>query len=430
MIAWPPRQWDTPASASHMLAPSLEPPDPPVNAPAPARSFAAVDYDEAIRRARALVPFLHDQARAIEKTTHLPPAVMDAFHASGLFRCLQPKAWGGMELPFIAYFDLPEILGRGDASAAWTFANLASHHRNLTQWDDRAQADVWVDNPDAGIASGIAYAQGRGTRIDGGLRLTGQWGFSSGVDVSTWNMLACVVMEGDKPVDWVMNLVPASDYEVVDDWQTLGLRGTGSRTVRCKDVFVPAHRALSMHVARSGHFFPGLNTHTNPMYKVPTPALGGYCIAGALIGNAQAAVDATIAAVKARSTHYTNAKMRDFQTVQLRVGAAAAKIDGVRAWFRGDCLAAAARYEAGGVLEIEEKLRYKRNVAVGMKLVHEAVDSLYEMAGAQGIYDNEPLQRIFRDAHAGAAHFSFSVDAQVPPWGLHALGGEVKSPTL
>ncbi len=401
-----------------------------MNAPANTQSFANVGYDEAIRRAHALIPHLKERAADGEKTTHLPADVLDAFHQSGLIRFLQPKAWGGMELDFVAYFDVPEILGRGDASAAWTFANLASHHRGLAQWDMRAQEEIWGDNPDACIASGIAFAQGRGRRVDGGIILNGEWGFSSGVDVSQWNMLACVVMEGDKPVDWCMNVVPLSDYEVIDDWQTIGLRGSGSRTVRCKDVFVPAHRSLSMHVARPGHAYPGLKIHTNPMFKVPTPALGGYCIGGALIGNARAALDATIEAVQSRSTNYTSAKMRDFQTVQLRIGMAGAKIDAVRTWFRANCIEANARYVGGGALTMEEKLRYKRDAAMGMKIVHEAVDSLYEMAGANGIYDNYPLQRIFRDAHAGAAHFSFSVDAQVTPWALAALGGEVKSPTL
>ena len=408
----------------------ITPPPPPMNAPAHAQSFANVTYDEAIRRAHALIPYLNERAAAGEKAAHLPADVLDTFHQSGLIRFLQPKAWGGMELDFVAYFDVPEILGRGDASAAWTFANLASHHRGLAQWDMRAQEEIWGDNPDACIASGIAFAQGRGRKVDGGIVVTGQWGFSSGVDVSQWNMLACVVTDGDKPVDWCMNVVPVSDYEVIDDWQTIGLRGSGSRTVRCKDVFVPAHRSLSMHVAKPGHVYPGLKIHTNPMFKVPTPALGGYCIGGALIGNARTALDATIEAVQSRSTNYTSTKMRDFQTVQLRIGMAGAKIDAVRTWFRANCLEANARYQAGGVLTTEEKLRYKRDAAMGMKIVHEAVDSLYEMAGANGIYDNYPLQRIFRDAHAGAAHFSFSVDAQVTPWALAALGGEVKSPTL
>jgi alkylation response protein AidB-like acyl-CoA dehydrogenase len=122
--------------------------------------------------------------------------------------------------------------------------------------------------------------------------------------------------------------------------------------------------------------------------------------------------------------------MRDFQTVQLRIGAAGAKIDAAGLLLRNDVLEATSIYEAGGTLDVETRLRYKRNAAMAAKLTVEAVDSLQEMAGANGLYDHYPLQRAFRDQHAAAGHFSFSTDAQLPPWGLVALGGEFKSPTL
>jgi 3-hydroxy-9,10-secoandrosta-1,3,5(10)-triene-9,17-dione monooxygenase len=122
--------------------------------------------------------------------------------------------------------------------------------------------------------------------------------------------------------------------------------------------------------------------------------------------------------------------MRDFQTVQLRIAEAAARIDAGALLIRNDCLEAERTVAAGGSLDIETKLRYKRNTALGVKLVCQAVDSLHEMAGANGIYDRYPLQRMFRDSHAAAGHFSFSMDAQLPPWALVMLGGEVKSPTL
>jgi 3-hydroxy-9,10-secoandrosta-1,3,5(10)-triene-9,17-dione monooxygenase len=86
-------------------------------------------------------------------------------------------------------------------------------------------------------------------------------------------------------------------------------------------------------------------------------------------------------------------------------------------------------YEAGGTIDIETRLRYKRNSAMAVRLAVKAVDSLFEMAGGHGIYDSA-LQRIYRDMHAGAGHFSFSTDAQLPPWGLVALGGDFTSPTL
>ncbi|KPK19031.1 MAG: hypothetical protein AMJ67_07370 [Betaproteobacteria bacterium SG8_41] len=396
----------------------------------PAAGFSDVGYKEAMRRAHELVPFLREQAPKCEEARKLTPAVMDALNRTGMLRYLQPKVRGGMELPFIAYFDIPEMLARGDISVGWVVANLASHHRNLVWWDPKAQEEVWSQDPDAGIASGIAYQQGRGAPADGGIVLSGEWNFSSGTDHSNWSMLACIVREGGKPVDYVYCLLHRSDYEVVDDWHTLGMRATSSKTVRCKDVFVPAYRVLSMYVAREGHSWPGLEIHRNPHYRIPTTALGGHCIGGCMVGNARAALEITIDHVKSRSTNYTGAKMREFPTVQLRVSAAGAKIDAAALLLRNDCAEAQGVYEGGGTLDTETRLRYKRNCALAARLCVEAVDSLHEMAGANGIFDRYPLQRIFRDARAAAGHFSFSTDAQLPPWGLVALGGEFSSPTL
>jgi 3-hydroxy-9,10-secoandrosta-1,3,5(10)-triene-9,17-dione monooxygenase len=134
--------------------------------------------------------------------------------------------------------------------------------------------------------------------------------------------------------------------------------------------------------------------------------------------------------VKSRSTSYTAARMRDFQTVQLRIGMAGAKIECVRAWMRSNCIEAQAAAMSGKEFDTPTKLRYRRNAAVAIKMAIEAVDSLHEMAGANGIYDLYPIQRLFRDVHAGGAHINFSIDTQVPPWALVALGGEFKSPTM
>jgi 3-hydroxy-9,10-secoandrosta-1,3,5(10)-triene-9,17-dione monooxygenase len=393
-------------------------------------SFADVTYEEALQRARDLIPFLREHADAGERLTHMLPEVKAEMHRLGLFRYHQPKAWGGMELDFIAYFDIPEILARGDCSVGWNIANLSSHHRNLAMFPEAAQQEMWGENPDCLISSGIAFVQGRGVPVEGGVMLSGRWSFSSGVDVAQWNMLGCQLLENDKVVDYLYCMVPRAQYEIVDDWQTLGMRGTGSRSVFCKDVFVPAHRTQSMYAAKPGHEFPGLRINTNPTFAVPASSLGGHCIAGAMVGNAQSMIDATIDWVKSRSTSYTGAKMRDFQAVQLRISHAAARVDAARLVLRNDCLAADALVNAGKTLELEAKVRHKRNCAAMVKLCTEAVDSLMEMAGANGIYDSAPLQRIYRDAHAGSAHINFNVDIQLAPWAIVTLGGEFKSPVM
>src|SRR5712691_10771591 len=368
-----------------------------------ARSFADVSYDEAMRRARALVPVLRERADRAEALREMQKETVDDLHRTGLLRFHQPRRWGGMELEFVSLFDIPAEIGRGCASTAWNVANLGVHHWMLALYDERAQEELWGKNPDALIASGIAYPQGRGRRVDGGFVVSGFWNFSSGVDASDWNMLAVMVRDGDRVVDHRMCLVPLDDYEIVDDWHVLGMRSTGSKSVRATEVFVPEHRALSMYLARGGATFPGARVNDNPVYQVPLSALGSHCLAGAGVGNAQAALELTIEAIKERSTNYTAMRMRDFQAVQLRVGRAPT---------------------------LEEKLRFKRNVAHAMERCTEAVDTLHALAGANGLYDRYPIKRLFRDQHALAAHIGFSWDAQAGPWALIAMGGDFSSPTM
>jgi 3-hydroxy-9,10-secoandrosta-1,3,5(10)-triene-9,17-dione monooxygenase len=395
-----------------------------------APGFAGVSYEEAIQRARALVPVLRERAEAAETGREMAKETLDDLHRTGLFRFHQPRRWGGMEIQFVSLFDIPAEIARGCASTGWNVANLGVHHWMLALYDERAQQEVWGANPDALIASGIAYPQGHGRRTDGGFVISGFWNFSSGVDPAEWNMLAATIKDGDRVIDHRMCLVPKGEYEIVDDWRVLGMRSTGSKSVRAKDIFVPEHRALSMYLARGGSQFPGAAVSSNPLYRVPLASLGSHCLAGAGVGNAQAALELTIDAIRERSTNYTAARMRDFQAVQLRVAGAGAKVDAARLIIRADCLEAQQLAEEGRVPSIEEKLRYKRNVAYAMSLCTEAVDSLQALAGANGIYDRYPIQRLFRDQHALMAHIGFSWDAQGAPWGLVALGGDFSSPTL
>jgi 3-hydroxy-9,10-secoandrosta-1,3,5(10)-triene-9,17-dione monooxygenase len=406
-----------------------------MNAPAKgAAGFAGVAYEEALARARALVPALRERAARSEDARIMLPETLADLHRTGLMRVLQPKRWGGMEFDFVAYVEIPGELARGCASTGWNVANLLIHHWMLALYDERAQEEVWGQNPEALIASGIAYPQGQG-RVGKrgaaeGFVVSGRWNFSSGVNVADWNMLAVTVRDGDKVVDHRMCLLHKSEYEVVDDWQVLGMRSTGSMTVVAKDVFVPAHRALCMYEARGGDKFPGARGNPHPVYRVPLSTLGSHGIGGVAVGNAQAALELSIEVVKQRSTNYTGLKMRDFQAVQLRIGEAGSRIDAARQILRNDCLEGQEIANRNVIAEPEKKLRFKRNLAYAVSLCTEAVDILHAMAGANGIYDGYPIQRIFRDAHALGGHFSFSTDAQFSTWGLAALGGEVVNPTL
>ena len=395
-----------------------------------AASFAAVTYEEALERARKLAPLLRERASCAEALRTMPTETVADLHASGVLRALQPRRWGGMELDFVSYVDIPLELGRGCASTSWNVANLLMHHWLLAMYDERAQAEVWGADPDAMIAAAIAYPQGHGSRVEGGFLISGRWGFSSCVDVAGWNLLGVTVREGEKVVDHRMCLLPRSQYEVVDDWQVLGMRGTASMTVVAKDVFVPDYRALCMYDVRGGDGFPGARANANPIYRIALSALGAHGIGGCAVGNAEMALEHTLALVRERSTSYNPVKMRDLQLVQLRVGAAGARIDAARRILRADCVEAQDIACRKVVADAQVKLRFKRNLAYATSLCTEAVDMLHTLAGANGVYQKYPLERILRDAHSLAGHIMHNFDTQATAWGYAALGGENSNPTL
>lgn len=395
-----------------------------------ALSFADVSYEEAVRRASELVPVLRERAGIAEETRIIPPETMADLNRTGVLRALQPKRFGGMELDFQACFDIAYELGRGCASTAWTGVNLLIHHWMLALWPDQAQKDVWDQNPDAGIASGVVPAQGRARPVDGGYIVSGRWNFSSGVHVSDWNMLAVTVRDEDEVLDYKLIMVPKSDYTVVDDWQVLGMRATGSMTVEASEIFVPEHRTLSMADLRGGDTSPGAKCNPSALYRVALSMLSGHVIAASVVGNAQAAVELTVDSIKQRSAVTTGVRMRDIQAIQIRVADAAAKIDAAKELIRQDFVAGQVFADRNEVPDMERKLRSKRNVSLGIRLCTEAVDNLHSLAGANGIYNRYPIERIFRDAHAGAGHILFSCDINFSTWGLAALGGDVENPLL
>src|SRR3954451_21680275 len=131
------------------------------------RDFSGVSYDEALRRAREIVPALRERAQQCEDARMLLRENEQLLHETGLFRFHQPKAFGGMELDVVAIFDIPAEIARGCPSTAWNVGNLATHHWMLGYWAPETQHEVWDANPDALIASSIALAAGRARQADG-----------------------------------------------------------------------------------------------------------------------------------------------------------------------------------------------------------------------------------------------------------------------
>ncbi|HKU45644.1 MAG TPA: acyl-CoA dehydrogenase family protein [Burkholderiales bacterium] len=387
-------------------------------------SFADVSYDEALRRAREIVPLLRERAQKCEEARVLLPENEKLLHQTGLFRYHQPKRFGGMELPFVAVVDIVAELARGCPSTAWNVGNLGCHHWILAYYEPETQHELWDRNPDVLIASSIALAAGRGRRTKDGYIVSGRWPFSSGVDNSDWNMLAVTIYEDDKPVDWRLCLVPNSDYTVIDTWYAMGMVGTGSKDIEVKEIFVPERRALALARCRGGLGHPGAALNKGDLFKLPIVASAGHPLSATALGTAEGAFEHVKEVFLKRIGTYTGAKVADFQAVQVKLARARCLIDSARNLMRTSALA----FQEN--MTIEEKLRLRAQNAFAVAQSREAVETLWSFYGANAIYTRDPLQRYLRDVQAASQHFSFNFDIAGSAYGTAALGGKYANPTM
>ena len=390
------------------------------------RAYAAMTT-----RARALIPQLRDRAAQTEELRRLPPETEIDLHEAGLFRIVQPKRVGGSEFDYVALVDCADLLGKGDASVAWNFANLASHHWMLGMFERRAQDLVWDRDPNVLIASSFIFPAGRARKVQGGYRLHGSWPFSSGVASCEWNMLASVVSSDDEAdgIEYRIFLVHKNDYRIRDTWDAAGLRGTGSNDVEVTDAFVPDSLTVAVSQLAGGPT-PGSVVNPNALYALPVFSLFPFVLSGVALGNAQSCLDDYVETARHRASTYNRAKLGDMQSTQIKIADASAKIDAARLIMRSTSIDAMAEARSGHVPDMAAKTKSRRDGAFAVNLCTEAVSMLFAASGARGLFTTGALQRQFRDAHAINSHLAFNFDAAGTNYGRVALGLPSENLTL
>src|SRR3954465_1131207 len=294
-----------------------------------------------VARAKALIPTLRERASMTEQLRRLPPETERDLHDAGLFRIVQPRRVGGSELDYVALVDCAEALGQADASVAWNFANLASHHWMLGMFDPHAQDAVWKKDADALIASSFIFPAGRARKADGGYRLSGHWPFSSGVGSSDWNMLAGVVASDDEAdgIEYRLFLLNKSDYKINDTWNATGLCGTGSNDVKVADAFVAEPMSIAISDLTGGPT-PGSVVNPNALYALPVFSLFPYVLSGVALGNAQACLADYVEVARHRASTYNRARLADLQSTKIKIAEASPKIDAAPLIMRSTCVLA------------------------------------------------------------------------------------------
>ncbi|UGT59651.1 3-hydroxy-9,10-secoandrosta-1,3,5(10)-triene-9,17-dione monooxygenase oxygenase subunit [Nocardia asteroides] len=376
---------------------------------------------EVTERVEALLPTLRERAQEAEDLRRIPDESVKALQETGFFRLLQPTQWGGHAADPVVFYDTVRKIASACGSTGWVSGIIGVHNWHLALFDQRAQEDVWGEDTEVRISSSYA-PMGVGTVTDGGYIVRGSWAWSSGSDHASWAVLGGPVIKDGKPVDFGSFLIPRDDYRIDDVWNVVGLRGTGSNTVVVEDVFVPRHRFLSFR-AMSELTAPGLEQNTDPVYRMPWGTVHPTTISAPIVGMAYGAYEAHIEHQGKRvRAAYAGEKAKEDPFAKVRVAEAASDIDAAWRQLSGNVADEYAILKAGGEIPFDLRVRARRDQVRATGRAIASIDRLFESAGATALSNGTPLQRFWRDAHAGRVHAANDPERAYQMFGTHEFG--------
>ena len=379
-------------------------------------------HDALVARAKALAPTLRERADAANAARQIPAATIADLREAGFFRILQPKRWGGFEAHPNTFFAVQMEIAAACPSTAWVLGVVAVHNWQLALFPAAAQEDVW--GKDSSVLVSSSYMPvGKVTRVEGGFEFSGTWGFSSGSDHCDWAFLGGFVPVDDGPPDMRTFLVPRSDYEIVDDWNVIGLKATGSKTIRIERAFVPEHRTH-----RFGDGFkqqsPGHAENDAALYRLPFGQIFVRSVSTAAIGMVQGALDAFVAVQAKRTARGDGRQVAADTRTQEAVALAVETIDSARLVLARNFDVMMGYCERDERMPLDIRVLYRQHSAAVVDKCAAAIDALFVASGGSAIFLTNPIHRFFCDVHASRAHYANNPDKPGRNLGATVLGAK------
>jgi 3-hydroxy-9,10-secoandrosta-1,3,5(10)-triene-9,17-dione monooxygenase len=365
-----------------------------------------------LQRAIAMRPVLRERQAECEALGCLPESTNTDFIKAGFYRILQPRRFGGYEFDVPAFVRVMSEVARGCPSSGWVLALTSGHTQTMAYMSEQAQADAYGADGEF-RAPFVATPSFMAKPVDGGYALTGGWDYSSGCDIATHflgHVLVPPAEQGALPGVSIM-MIDRADFTIVDNWDVVGMRGTGSRRVVVEDVFVPAHRAAPSPLFAKD-VLPCM--HANPMYRGRVLALLMMELAAVAVGIGYAALDATEEVMRRKRVNTPLSTLRfEDPTFQQIFGHAAALLMTAQAalyQIAEDYMTFCRRQAGGGepFSDTENQGLFLIEQQI-VRLAGEAVDLLFRTGGSSAGKSAEPMQRYMRDmtflrTHMGLQH--------------------------
>ena len=385
---------------------------------------AAQDVDRKVTIAGNMlerVESLQDQFRDLSgkarQLRRVPQENIDALQDAGFFLALQPARYGGYELNPQDFFRMQCAIAEGCMSTAWASGIIAVHAFQIALMDARAQEDVWGEDIHTRVSSSYAPL-GKVEPVEGGFRLSGRWGWSSGCDHCSWVLLGAIVPgEGFRTF-----LLPNSDYEILDTWQSMGLQGTGSNDIVVAGAFVPDYRTHKQSDGFSGTN-PGIEVNGAPLYRLPWAQTFIRVVSTPAIGAAREGLRLYKNTIVSKASGDVTKLAGDVSTLE-RVASATNAIDEMEALLYRNFDQMMAAVESGVSISIEDRALYRYQASLVIEKSMGVIDSLFSSAGGSSVFIDSEIQQRFLDIHTARAHVANNPTAFARNLGGLGVGAE------
>ena len=376
--------------------------------------------DDLLSRIREIEPLIRAESATAEKQRQLSSSVADELRRLGCYRLYRPRDLGGLGFDPVSGFRIVEELSRIDSAAGWNVA-VANGCEVFGAWFSDEVAEEVFGPADTTLAGGM-FPPRKAVAADGGYLVSGRTSFNSNCRAADWVLCEAMIYDNDEQrldddgvPQGLFMFFPMRDAVIVENWDTMGMRGTGSHDIEVTDLFVPKERTAPLAPLES----------TCPAFSGPLHRLGiwpALAINGVTaLGVAQAAIDAFIDLAGNKTPAYTSKTLRDKSVVQLRVGEAEAHVRAGRAFLYETFNAAWKRAVNGSYLSIEQKADCQQAASHMVMESARAVDLIHSVASSAGIRNDMVFQRHFRDIHVITQH-AFFCESRLEAVGQIRLG--------
>jgi 3-hydroxy-9,10-secoandrosta-1,3,5(10)-triene-9,17-dione monooxygenase len=391
---------------------------------AAANAFPKLTYDQLMSNAKDLVAGFAKRAAKTEEIRKLPKESMAELYEAGLLRVITPARYGGLEMDWPALPDAARIVAHGCPSTAWIVAVVGGHSGIVGRAPKELQDEAFADGPNQLFVTASAQTTGKLFRAKGGVIANGIWRFASGCDHADWIMINGEVHndDGSKTGRSVRVMTKANKVDIVDTWHVAGMKGTGSKDLNFKRVFIPE----KWIVDGPGSFQanpPGASVNPDSyLYDVAFGAYFSSWLLGPVLGAAEGAYEAYRDGTKSRVGAMVANSPAHMHTVQERLAESYCELEAARALYDKHNLFLHQRGAERRNIKPDEFIDSGRERTYIARLCFNLVNRLVRQMGAVGIYDTNPVQRFYRDLNVMQNQVALNWDVHMLNFGRRQFG--------